>query len=411
MKKINALVLGAGSRGNAYAAYSEMRPEELEIAAVAEPDEKRRTQFAKAYNIPEENCFSGWEEALAAPKIADVVFVCTMDDMHTVPAIKALELGYDVLLEKPMSNTAKECIAIEQAVQKSGRVLAVCHVLRYTPFYQKIKELIDEGAVGEIATMTQIENVGYWHQAHSFVRGNWRNSDETSPMILQKSCHDLDIISWLIGKPCEWISSFGSLSHFTRENRPKGAPDNCMQGCPHSDTCVYYAPKIYLTGKTDWPVDVVTTDLTPEGIEKALREGPYGRCVYACDNNVVDHQVVNMEFEGGVTASFTMTAFTADFTRQLKILGTKGQIVADMLDKEISLHRFSCEEEKIPVPTPADCFGHGGGDFGIVESFLRLVNGEGDNLTSARVSLQSHLMCFAAEKSRLEHRAIRLGEE
>ena len=226
-------------------------------------------------------------------------------------------------------------------------------------------------------------------------------------MILQKSCHDMDIISWLIDKPCTWVSSFGSLKHFTPDNRPEGAPDNCMEGCPHSDSCPYYAPKIYLTGRTTWPVDVVTTDLTPEGITKALKEGPYGRCVYACDNNVVDRQVVSMEYEGGTTASFTMTAFNTDMTRALKIMGTKGQIKADMTKKEILLTRFGEKEQVIPLMEgKADQFGHGGGDFGIVNSFVRLINGEGDNLTSAKASLQSHLMCFAAEQSRLEHRAI-----
>ena len=324
MEKVKAIVLGAGSRGNAYAQYSLARPEELQITAVAEPDPARREQFAAKYGLTADACFESWEEILDRPKMADAVFVCTMDDMHTAPALKALQLGYHVLLEKPMSNRAEECLAIERAAEESGRALTVCHVLRYTSFYRTLKSLIDEGEVGQVQTVDQIENVGYWHQAHSFVRGNWRNSDLSSPMILQKSCHDLDIISWLIGRPCLYVSSFGSLSHFTKEHRPAGAPDNCMEGCPQSGDCPYYAPKVYLTGKTGWPVDVLTTDLTPAGIEKALREGPYGRCVYACDNNVVDHQVVNMEYEGGATASFTMTAFTADFTRQIKIMGTRG---------------------------------------------------------------------------------------
>lgn len=411
MKKVSAIVLGAGSRGNAYAEYSLNCPDELVIVGVAEPDEKKRNLFAEKYHVPKENCFAGWKQALDRPKMADAAFICTMDEMHTQPAIQALSKGYHVLLEKPMSNTRKECLAIERAARQSGQVLTVCHVLRYTSFYRTLKQLIEQDAVGEVVSVDQIENVGYWHQAHSFVRGNWRSSFQTSPMILQKSCHDLDIISWLIGKSCEWVSSFGSLRHFKAENRPKDAPDNCMEGCPHSGGCPYYAPKIYLTGNTEWPVDVLTTDLTPEGIKRALKEGPYGRCVYACDNDVVDHQVVIMEYEGGVTASFTMTAFTTDRSRQLKIMGTKGQIIADMAVKEVSLHRFGEEEIKVPVGlSEADQFGHGGGDYGIVKNFIGLVNGEGDNLTSAAASLQSHLMCFAAEQSRLEHRAVYMKE-
>ena len=326
-QKKTAIVLGAGSRGRAYADYSLHSPEELQIVGVAEPDEKRRAKFAEKYHIPAERCYVGWKEILEEPKFADAAFVCTMDAMHTEPAVKAMRLGYDVLLEKPMSNTPEDCLAIEAAVRETGRALTVCHVLRYTSFYGTLKKLIDEGKIGEVATIDQIENVGYWHQAHSFVRGNWRNSLESSPMILQKSCHDLDIISWLIGKPCKWVSSFGSLQHFTAENAPKGAPDNCMKGCPASESCPYYAPKIYLNGNIEWPVNVLTTDLTPEGITKALKEGPYGRCVYHCDNDVVDREVVCMEYEGGVTASFTMTAFTADMTRQIKIMGTKGRLL------------------------------------------------------------------------------------
>lgn len=410
MKKVSVLVLGAGSRGNAYAAYSERFPEELDIVAVAEPVRERREKFAGRYGIKRENCFPGWEEALAVPKLADAVFVCTLDGMHTMPAVKAMELGYDVMLEKPMSNKEEECIAIERAARESGRILTVCHVLRYTPFFRKIKGLVDEGAVGKIQTIDLIENVGYWHYAHSFVRGNWRDAEETSPMILAKSCHDLDIISWLAGERCEWISSFGSLTHFTERNKPEGASGNCMEGCPCQDTCVYYAPKIYLNGNTGWPVDVVTGDLTPEGIAKALREGPYGRCVYGCDNNVVDHQVVAMEFAGGVTASFTMCGFTAQMTRKMKIMGTQGEIMADLEKTAISLHRFGEDGERaVPVPPAEDGFGHGGGDFGVVQNFIRLANGEGDNLTSARASLQSHLMCFAAERARIGHCTVRMG--
>ena len=410
MKKVRALVLGAGSRGNAYAAYSRECPDELEIVAVAEPDQKRRELFAKRYQIEPTKCFKSWEEALTEPKMADAVFVCTLDEMHTAPALKAMECGYDVLLEKPMSNTEEECIAIERAARESGRVLTVCHVLRYTPFFRKIKELLQEGAVGKTMTIDLIENVGYWHQAHSFVRGNWRDAKETSPMILAKSCHDLDIICWLMDARCEWISSFGSLTHFTKEKQPAGAADRCLDGCPYTEECVYYAPKIYLTGSTGWPVDVITTDLTPEGTTEALRKGPYGRCVYCCDNTVVDHQVVNMEFAGGATASFTMTGFTADLTRQIKIMGTGGQITADLEKDEIRLHRFGEEKEtEVPVPGVKDGFGHGGGDFGVVQNFIRLVNGGGDNLTSAYASLQSHRMCFAAERSRREHCAVRLG--
>ena len=227
----------------------------------------------------------------------DCAFVCTLDDDHTESATKAMKLGYHLLLEKPMNNTEEECCAIVAAANETKRTLAVCHVLRYTPFYMTLKGLIDQRAVGEVTTINQIENVGYWHQAHSFVRGNWRTVRETSPMILQKSCHDMDIILWLMGKDCMRVQSFGSLGHFNEENTPGGAPQRCLDGCPHAGSCPYYVPKLYMDmNRTGWPVDVITTDLSEAGRRKALEEGPYGRCVYHCDNDVVDRQVVNLEF-------------------------------------------------------------------------------------------------------------------
>lgn len=401
MNPVTAVVLGAGSRGENYASYDRVAPQDLKIVAVAEPREDRRRQFAEAHGIAPENCFASWQELLEKPRMADAAFVCTLDDDHMEPAMKALEQGYHILLEKPMSNREEECIAIEAAAEKAGKHMAVCHVLRYTAFYQTIKNLIDSGAIGEVMALNQIENVAYWHQAHSFVRGNWRNSVETSPMILAKCCHDMDILLWLAGKNCKKVQSFGNLGHFRPENAPEGAPKRCLDGCPHAESCIYYAPKIYLTGKYGWPVDVLTTDLTPEGVTKALQEGPYGRCVYHCDNDVVDRQIVNLELEDGVVASHTMTAFTANCCRQLKIMGTLGQIQADMSTNEIYLWPFGGEQRKVEV-AQTDGSGHGGGDYGLLRDFIQVIREGGESRSSAKASLQSHLICFAAERSRTE---------
>ena len=393
MRPVTAVILGAGSRGTTYAGYAKEHPEELQILAVAEPRTDRRNMLADELNIPDSGRFTSWEELLDRPRMADCVFVCTLDDDHTIPAIKAMELGYHVLLEKPMSNTEEECRAIVAAANKTGRTMAVCHVLRYTPFYMTLKKLIDEGRIGEVTTINQIENVGYWHQAHSFVRGNWRTVRETSPMILQKSCHDMDIILWLMGKDCRRVQSFGSLRHFCAENAPEGAPERCLDGCPHATACPYYAPALYMDmNRTGWPVDVITTDMSAEGRRKALEEGPYGRCVYRCDNDVVDRQVVNLEFDGGAVATFTMTGLSADFCRQLKIFGTKGQIEANMGTKEIVLHCFGGEKEVIPVDMGMEASGHGGGDYGIMSDFIRVLCDGGESRTGAEVSLQSHLI-------------------
>ena len=404
MSPITAVLIGAGARGQVYANYARQHPEELRIAAVAEPRPDRRALLCDGVDIPQEMRFETWEPLLEKPRLADAALICTMDGLHTAPALAALEKGYHILLEKPMSSSEAECRAIARAAAQSKRVLCVCHVLRYTPFFGTLKALADSGEAGELASITQIENVAFWHYAHSFVRGNWRSAAQSSPMLLQKSCHDMDLLLWLMGRRCTAVSSFGSLRYFDVAHAPADAPPRCTDGCPHAKTCVYDARRLYLNGNTGWPVDMLTTDLTPQGIEQALREGPYGRCVYRCDNDVVDRQVVNLEFEGGALASFTMTAFTTDAARQLKLTGTKAQIEADMERGTILLHRFGeSAAQQIPVrqPRQSDSYGHGGGDYFLMRDFVRAVrSGGAENRTDAAVSLQGHLICFAAEESR-----------
>lgn len=411
MKQVSAIVIGAGARGQVYAKYAAEHPDRLRILAVAEPKQDRRELFCRAYGIPPELAFTSWEELLARPQMANAALICTLDDMHTAPALAALRQGYHILLEKPMSNKEAECRAIARAAEESGRILSVCHVLRYTPFYRTIKRLIDEGQIGQVASLCQIENVGYWHQAHSFVRGNWRSS-KVSPMILQKSCHDIDILLWLAGQRCTQVASFGSLRHFDAAHAPAGAPERCTDGCPHSEACPYYAPKIYLTDNVGWPTDMLTTDLSYEGRLKALREGPYGRCVYRCDNDVVDRQVVILAFDKGAVANFTMTAFTTDMARQLKVCGTKGQITADMNTNTILLHRFGeakARQIALEAPPQTNNYGHGGGDYFLMQDFVQAVRqAKSDTLSSAQASLQSHLICFAAERSRNEKKIVEL---
>lgn len=411
MSKLTAIVIGAGDRGsNAYAPFALKNPNKLEIIGVAEPLDDRREEFKKKFNLKENQCFKNYEEILKKDQLADIAIICTQDKMHFEPTIKALKKGYDVLLEKPMSPDAKECIEMAKVAEEEGRTLSICHVLRYTPFFQKLKSILDSGKIGDIVSVQHNENVGYYHQAHSFVRGNWRNSDETAPMILAKSCHDMDILLYLIGKKALRVSSFGSLNHFTSANAPEGAPKRCLDGCPKEDTCPFFAPKYYLTDNLGWPTSTITTDLSYEGRLKSLKEGPYGRCVYHCDNNVVDHQVVNIAFEDGVTAAFTMCAFTHDVGRTLKIMGTKGEIRGHMNLRELIIHNFIDNSiEKITLPAPIS--GHGGGDFGLIKDFVELVNGsKAQGLTSAKTSVESHLIALAAEKSRTTNKIVEISE-
>lgn len=413
MNQVTAILIGAGARGQIYARYAQEHPEELRIIAVAEPKADRRALMCRAYGIPADRAFSNWEDLLARPQMADAALICTLDDMHTEPTLAALKQGYHVLLEKPMSNSETECRAIAAAAEEAQRVLSVCHVLRYTPFYRTIKQLIDDGQVGEVASLSQVENVGYWHHAHSFVRGNWRRSDETSPMILQKCCHDMDILLWLAGSSCTKVSSFGDLTYFKEENAPEGAPAYCLDGCPHRDQCAFYAPKFYFEhpkAEADGFIHAVSADTDRKAVLEALRTGPYGRCVFHCDNNVVDHQVVNLEFENHVTVNMTMSAFTENCARRIHIMGTKGELRGNMELGEIELSDFATgEKEIIRLYTPPT--GHSGSDTNMMKDFVRYLREDSTQVRSgASVSVESHLIALAAERSRVIGETVDLRE-
>ncbi len=411
-KPITVAIAGLGGRGkDTYAPMALSRPDLMKIVAIADIVPEKVADVAKTYGVPPEGCFSSAEEMLAQPRLADVLFVCTQDRQHVGHAIPALEKGYHILMEKPISPVLSECQRVLQAAKKAQRQVVVCHVLRYTPFFQKIKEVIDSGRIGRVVSVQSLENVVYWHQAHSFVRGNWRREEDTSPMILQKSCHDLDILLWLLGERCARVSSFGSLSYFREENAPAHSAARCRD-CQAREGCPYDAYKIYLTdeetgvlhGHTGWPADIVCMHPTEAGIRAALEDGPYGRCVYRCDNDVVDHQVVNMELEHGQTVGFTMCAFTKTGGRTLKIMGTHGDIRADMHENFIDVEVYGGPTEHIDVRTLAtDLSGHAGGDIRMVEEFLEMLAADGQpsgTLSTLEASIESHLAALAAEQSR-----------
>lgn len=411
---ITAILIGAGQRGAlTYAEYARKHPDEIKIIAVAEPDSERRSAFAANHKLSEHLVFSDWRELLKLEKLADCCMVCTQDRFHAEPVKKALELGYHVMCEKPMSPDPKECLEMEAWAKKYQKTLTICHVLRYSPFFTKLKEIVDSHVIGELVSIQHIECVGYWHQAHSFVRGNWRNSAESSPMILQKSCHDMDILSWLIGSSCLAVSSFGSLKHFKPENAPKGAGQYCLRDCKAESTCPYSAAKIYGRDE-EWYSDtirkVVALSGTAQAVTEALQEGPYGRCVYHCDNDVVDHQVVNMVFEGEVTVSFTMCAFTYGGSRIMNIMGTRGQILCDMEKNTIEVKDFlTGNQTRTIIKTSVS--GHSGSDDKFMQGLIRTIESNGEfTLSSAEVSVNSHLMALAAEESRVTGQTVYLEE-
>ncbi|MBR4673926.1 MAG: Gfo/Idh/MocA family oxidoreductase [Victivallales bacterium] len=416
--KVKLMIIGCGGRGTGYSKYALKNPERAEVVAVADPIPERRNTIGDAHGIPEKFRFHDWKEAAKMPRLADAVLICTQDNMHEEPAIAFAALGYDILLEKPMAPTAEACKNIVAAIKKAGVMFAVCHVLRYTEFTRRLKEVLASGAIGDIISIQHLEPVGYWHQAHSFVRGNWRNEEESSFMLLAKCCHDVDWLRYVMEQPCSQIHSFGTLKHFRKECAPEGAAARCTD-CPAEieGNCPYSAIKIYLRDRLDkgqihWPVDVLTHDVTRENVLKALHEGPYGRCVYACDNDVVDNQVVNMLFANGSTVSMTMTAFNEHTGRLTRIFGTRGSIETD--SNTITLFDFLTNKKTV-IDTAVKndggiLSGHGGGDFGLMDAFISAVAERNPSkiLSGTDETLESHLMVFAAEESRRTGKVVSL---
>lgn len=407
MKQVSVLVVGAGSRGSHYASFAEAYPDRARVVGVAEPRGPYRERLVRTHGISPENAATDWHELAERPRFADAVIIATPDKAHAAPAVAFANKGYHMLLEKPMAPNEADCRRIVETVLSNQVLFAVCHVLRYTAYTRNVKRMVESGLIGDVVSIQHLEPVGYWHQAHSFVRGNWRKESESSSMLLQKCCHDLDWIRYIIGVPCRAVSSFGALKHFRKEEKPTGAGERCLE-CDCEGSCPYSAKRIYLghleKGNTGWPVDVLTPEVNCEGVIQALREGPYGRCVYDCDNDVVDNQVVNMLFEGGRTATLTMTAFTQTASRKTRIFGTKGEIDGDgsairhfdfMTDKWREIETQTSEHTILG--------GHGGGDYGVIHSFLEAVAGNDQRkiISGPRETLESHLMVFAAERARL----------
>jgi predicted dehydrogenase len=455
---LTAILIGAGNRGHdAYGSYALAHADEIRFVAVAEPHDVRRGRCAEAHAIPPERQFRTWQELLARGQIADAALICTQDHMHVAPAIAALEAGYDVLLEKPMATARADCVRLVQTAERTGRLLQICHVLRYTAFFSTLHDIVTSGRLGDVITAEHRENVTYWHMAHSYVRGNWRNSKVESPMILAKCCHDLDILFWNLG-PSERLSSVGSLVHYRAENAPPGAPERCTDGCPAADDCPWYAPRLYLElvplmhiarrspaaferlGATlvldhpalanaarhaipgletaldyrGWPVSVISEDTSREARRRALETGPYGRCVYHCDNDVVDHQVVSMELESGASTVLVMHGHSHREGRTMRYDGTRATLRGHYYhtEQEIQIHDHRTGGVEIIRPTlgPVGATGHGGGDEGLMAAFVRAVRDPSTALTTARESLESHLMAFAAEEARVNGTVVGMDE-
>jgi len=423
---VTVLVVGLGQRGSNYANFALDFPSRMKVVGVAEPVEHRRKKYMELHRLQQERALESWEQFTQKnEKLADAVIIATQDKDHKAPAVAFARLGYHILLEKPMAVSEEDCREITSACEKAGVMLAVCHVLRYFPPVVKIKEILDSGAIGKVMTINHSENVGFWHFSHSFVRGNWRREDLSTFSLMAKCCHDVDLVHYWMGEiPCTAIQSFGSLHHFKSENQPKGANDRCL-GCPVEESCPYSAQKIYLKHPVrQWPMSVVCDadiedpNMYKQQLEKEIEDGPYGRCVYKCDNDVCDSQMVNMQFEGGAVANLTMTAFTKQLCeRTTRITGSLGELSWEgKAEGPILLYDFLTQKETSVRPDlsapPARTNGHGGADFFLMNSFTKAVARGDPSLikSGSGVSLASHLLVFQAEESR-RNRTVVINKE
>ena len=401
-KPVTIVAIGAGNRTNKYLEYAIRNPDRMKLVGVAELNDIRRHAVASKFGLKPEECFADYERFFENPVPADAILIGTPENMHFEPCMKAIEAGYNVLLEKPIAQSLPECCRIAEAARRKGVIVGVCHVLRYHPYFIKIKEIVDSGQLGEIISISHLAAVGLDRTTHGFVRGMWRREEITNPMLISKCCHDIDFLLWLTEARCRKLSSFGSLRWFRAENAPKGSTPRCID-CPLEKECPYSAVDLYYN-RRDWisNFDVPEGATLDEVILRQLRTGDYGRCVFRCDNDVVDHQVVSMRFAGGATATFTMSAFTAKCYRSIKVMGTMGEIEGDMDANVLYLRKFGQPEQVLDLGTIPDRFaGHGGGDALMMDYVCELIAAGGaEGLTSVDASVESHVMALAAEHSR-----------
>jgi predicted dehydrogenase len=410
VKEITYAILGYGGRGQAFAGIIKESPQlGLRATAVAEPDPDRRRMAAELLGLPSERIYSSAEDLLRQPRMADAVINTTMDQLHRDTAIAAMRKGYHLLLEKPMAVTLEDCRAIVKTQEETGAVSCVCHSLRYNLFYAEIKKELDSGAIGDVISFDQLEGVGDVHYTVSFVRGNWSNQGRSTFMLMSKSCHDIDLFSYLTGRKCRKVSSFGELTYFTAKNKPEGAPAYCMDGCPVEASCPYHSGRVFLE-EPFWRIVFPRRD--EQSVKEYLRDGRFGRCVFGgCDNDVVDHQVVSLLYEGGITGTFTMTAFHPG-DRYIRIHGTKGYLEGRLGDRTIHISDFVTGARRQTTVAEPRSQSHAGGDYLVLQSLSEAIrmNDPRAVLTDLQETLESHRIVFAAERARLEKRVVDIDE-
>jgi len=424
-KLVTTAIVGAGNRSLVYSEYALLHPDKMRIVAVADPDEARREKAARRFDIPSQSCFESAETFARQPKMADAVINGTMDQLHVATSIPIIAAGYHTLLEKPIAKSQAELDTLVNSLEKANhakadQTLMICHILRHAPFYVAVKRAVAEGRIGTIMAIHTSENVGYDHMGESFVRGKW-NREEVCPMLLAKCCHDLDLICWLMsGIPPRRVSSFGSLMYFREENAPPGAGTRCLVDCEIESECHYSARKNFMEnddfGVHVWRgIEHIANPTDKQKLEYLKTNSPHGRCVWRCDNDVVDHQSVMIEFDDGAVATHEMVGGTAKPCRTIHIRGTEGEIQGTMEDGCLVIrqldadHRPIYQEQSINLDVAEDM--HGGGDLRLVEDFVRVVRGEEPSISTTNLmdSIHSHLIAYAADRAMRQGCVVSLG--
>ena len=394
--------IGLGSRGRVYM-NGLARHKDVGFAALC--DTRPAMLDHAAGRFPGARKFGCDKEFFAAGKLADWLIIATPDNCHYAHAKQALLLGYHLICEKPVTANSAELDELCALAKENNAIVLVCHVLRYAPFYKAVKGIVASGAIGDVVNIAHEESVGYWHYAHSYVRGNWRNTESAAPFLMAKCCHDFDLLYWLSGGlPCESVSGYGALTHFTRENMPPGAATHCLQGCPHAKTCVYSVERLYLKKLTPlfWGKGVAAglPKAPPkEELRRILRDGQYGRCVYQSDNTVCDHHSLAMKFAGDATATLSVSAFSFGFTRRTRIQGTKGELYGRDHAMRIHLHKFGRLPKIIRVPRGNLLSGHGGADQAFCDAAHAVMQGQPidpENMTTIEQTRLTHRIVYAA---------------
>lgn len=410
MKKFTVSIIGCGSRGcDTYGSLCYAQKDKFEIVALCDVNASKVKKYGDIYGVRDSMRFTD-EDEFFSKKHSDALVIATLDRDHVRQAIKAIRLGYVILLEKPVSSDETELKALLSEQKKYNAKIMVCHVLRYAPAFLKAKELLNEGTIGDIVSIDATEQIAYWHFAHSYVRGNWRKEEDTAPMILAKCCHDLDLLQYYAGSEAVSVNSIGDLTFFKPSNAPSGSAERCV-ACKLNNTCPYSAVSYYVENyksigspENQWPYNVVCPNI-PDDADKllsAIRDGNYGKCVFHSDNDVCDNQIVTIRFKNGVNAVLKAVAFTHDIGRRIFFYGTKGEIEFDETRGIIVVKKFGEDNYTIYMKdlTCNDEFGHGGGDVGIIKSFYQLLTGNENPETSLEKSVESHLIGICAEKSR-----------